>query len=583
MADGDLSVLSDADLMAALQAARAKQAPPPAPVNNGTPVGGWDPTDGMSMSDKVLSGIGRGMVHGVKSVGNLVGLVPDSTLEDMKGIDAPLLKTTSGQVGNLVGEAALTAPLGMGVGAAASKLPMVGSALAGAFPQGIIQGATQGVATADPGDRLSGGLVGGATGGAVGLGTGIAGKLINGLKRTPEAQTLIDNGVFLTPGQMNPSGVWNRVEQMTGHVPGIGELVESSRDDAMHQWQVAAMNKGRAPGSPPIKADSPANMLQQAQDSYKPLYDQAKGFPVTPHIYRGPGQVAVPLDTTMHVAAHAPGVPAGLQQSENSWLQDRLTRLGRNPTSDDLLDLRSEIRQRGREAKLRSDNDSTHVATIADRADQGVTAALNSQLPGPARQALQVADSNYGNYKKLENAVAMSKDNVAEMTPSKLADAVKRGTPAPIYATGGGGPLRDLSRAGSQVFQNRVPPTGVTVTGLGALGGAAAGLGHLAGAVPASAAIGTAAAPAAWMTLTPTGRKFAAGATSPQLNVQDLVSALSSRLGPNGASAAKQLAARGATGALAPYAPGVMTNAAVLATALAGAKKKDEASEEAKR
>jgi hypothetical protein len=267
----------------------------------------------------------------------------------------------------------------------------------------------------------------------------------------------------------------------------------------------------------------------------------------------------VPLSQAFQTAAKAPGVPKSLQASESDWLQDRLTQLPKNPQSDDLLQLRSDIRARARAANLKSDTDSGHVANINGRADQAVTQALNSQLPPEPLAALKSADSNYGNYKIIENAVAKSKDNLAGLTPQKLSQAVYDAVPDAAYARGGGGTLRDLAQAGTEVFQNVSPPTGARIATLGA--GAGAALHPYVGIPAATAALG--------LTGTTTGRALAAGSTAPQQAAQKLVSALRSTVPDPLRRAGGQLALSGGTLAAAPVTQATLPQALAAALMLA--------------
>ena len=493
--------------------------------------------------DRTLAGAGRGLLHTGRSVGNMLGLVPDQVLNDEKAVDAPLMGTTAGQVGNLIGESAATAPLGIGAGSVMSKAPLLADS---ALASSLLQGGIQGAATADPGQHGAGALTGALTG-ALLTGAGkVGGKLVNGLTRSDAAQRLLEEGIDLTPGQMNPQGVFNQFEQATESVPGVRQLIEPSRDAAEHQYQALVISKGAAPGATVNPSGSIHDMLQQAYDSYAPLYDQAKGYPVTPEIW-STGQ-NIPLSTAFTKAAQAPGVPGSIQKSEGAWLSDRLSQLPQNPTSDDLLDLRSAIRQRAREFNLKTDTNAAHIANINSRADQAVTASLTSQLPPAPLQALQTADSNYGNYKLIESAVAKSKDNLAGLTPQKLSQAIYDSIPDGAYARGAGGQLRDLARAGADVFQNVSPPTGARVATLG--GAAIAGATHPLVAIPTGTGMLAAVA-------TPTGRALAQGATAPQQAAQKLGAALSaaanqSKYTRGAADAALQLLGRGATGAMLP-------------------------------
>lgn len=494
------------------------------------------PLRGMSEGDQVLAGMGRGMVHTANSVGNLVGLVPDSTLQDEKQIDAPLLSAANGRFGNIIGEAATTAPLGMGTGALVGRAAPI---LSGALAQGAIQGGVQGAATADPGQRGVNTLVGALTGGALAAGGRVANTAINGLSRTPAAQTLIDHGVSLTPGQMNPAGAMNQFEQAGESLPGFKQIIDPAREASERQYQALVIQRGAAPGAAPIRpSENIHDMLQQAYDSYAPLYQQAHGYPVRPTIMRTQG-ADVPLPQAFQQASRAPGVPQSLQNSENDWLQDRLTQLPRNPQSEDLLQLRSDIRQRARNANLKTDTDSGHIANINSRADQAVTASLQSQLPPEPLHALATADSNYGNYKIIENAVAKSKDNLAGLTPQKLSQSIYDSAADPAYARGAGGPLRDLAQAGTQVFQTVAPPNGSRVATL-AMGGA--GVLHPTVGLPIAAGM-------LGLTGTQTGRRLAAGATVPQQATQRLIDALQNRIPQPVQNVGQQLVTRAGVGA----------------------------------
>lgn len=529
---------SDAEIQQFMQQQLASGAPSTVRVQPGNPYspGPNSPLNGMSEGDQVLAGVGRGMVHTANSVGNLVGLVPDSTLQTQKEIDAPLLSTGAGRFGNIAGEAAVTAPLGMGAGALASRaVPL----LAGPLAQGVIQGGVQGAATADPGDRIVQTLTGALTGGGMAGAARVGNTAVRGLQRTPGAQTLIDQGVSLTPGQMNPAGAMNQFEQAGESLPGFKQIIDPARENAERQYQAVVIQRGAAPGSPPIRpSENIHDMLQQAYDSYAPLYDQARGYPVSPSVVRTAGG-DIPLTQAFQTASRAPGVPHSLQSSENDWLQDRLTQLPRNPQSEDLLQLRSDIRQRARNANLKTDTDSGHIANINGRADQAVTSALQSQLPPEPLRALATADSNYGNYKIIENAVAKSKDNLAGLTPQKLSQSIYDSVADPAYARGGGGGLRDLAQAGTQVFQTVAPPNGSRVATL-AMGGA--GVLHPTIGLPVAAGM-------LGLTGTQTGRRLAAGATAPQQAVQRLAASLQNRVPQPVQNVGQQLVTRAGVGA----------------------------------
>jgi hypothetical protein len=487
------------------------------------PVEQYDPTADMGTGQRVLAGIGQGMTNVGRHAANLVGLQSDEQLADAKALDAPLLATGAGKTGALIGEVAATAPLMVGGAGVVGRVGMGAKVLSNPIARGVVEGAAQGALMADPGEKGAGAIMGGAFGGALPAAGAGLGKLAHGIKRTPEAERLLAQGVDLTPGQMNPGGIWNQMEESWQSVPLVGPVIKGARDNAQNSFQRAATQAAAAPGA--RIAQGPADeMLDAAYKSFAPLYDQARGFPLYPGTLRTQGG-DVALATfggkpgALRRAALDRGVRAddATRKSVGQWLENQLTQLpgkGRGQvSSDDLLDLRSAIRTEARKAATKGDDAAADLLKNGERA---ITESLESQLPADALQALRTADSRYGIYKTLEDAVARSKDMPGGFTPSKLSEAVagaNRGLGKGSYARGGGGPLRDLSEAGTATMNVRSPPTGQRLAAIGlplAASGAAPGV-----AVPAGAAL-------LGMVGTQTGRRAAAG----QLPAQKLAQAL---------------------------------------------------------
>lgn len=172
---------SEADVLAYAQ--RQFQAPEKSPL--------LDPTEGMSTGQKLLAGIGKGMVdvgRGAKQIGlqaldfvspesqNLSSLITGPTsrsaryqkeIDESRRLDAPLMDTKSGAVGNVLGNIAAAAP--------AMFIPGANS-VAGASVMGGAMGALQPTATGE--SRLENAGVGAALGGAGQYGLGkLAGAL----------------------------------------------------------------------------------------------------------------------------------------------------------------------------------------------------------------------------------------------------------------------------------------------------------------------------------------------------------------------------------------------------------------------
>ena len=469
-----------------------------------------DPTEGMSGLQKFVVGIGQGLSNVGRHAGNMVGMVSDEDLAESKRLDTHILNTGAGKAGSFLGEMAATAPIGMGVAGLAGRTALGAKTVASPIGRGVVEGATQGAVMADPGERGAGAVLGGALGSVLpGVAAG-ARKMATGVSRTPEAQMLLDRGVDLTPGQMNPGGVLNHMEEAWQSVPLVGSAISAARQKGQQGFQRVLAEEAAAPGTK-IAQGGMDEMLDAAYKSFQPLYDQAKGFPVSPKIMTSTG-TDVPLSSAFQQAARSGSVRATdeTRKSVSRWLANQLTQIKGNAQSDDLLALRSNIRGEMRKAKLSQD---TAAHDLLQKAEKSVTEALDSQLPPAAMQAVKTADAQYGKYKILEDAVRRGGDQPGGATPAQVSQAVRSATEAGQYARGGGR-MRDLASAGREVFTPTQAPTGQRL--------AAIGLPLAAGAMePVSAA--TVGSALAGLIGTQTGRKLAAGSTKGQKLAQALM------------------------------------------------------------
>lgn len=359
------------------------------------------------------------------------------------------LATTAGPVASRVGQLLAANPRLQAAGATTGAVSGQGAAEAGAGPK------TQLVAT------VLGSLAPSATLQTVGRAAIKAGT---GLTRTPQAQRLLDAGVDLTPGQMNPKGLTNQLEETVQSAPLVGPIVRNARDNARGTFQRAAAQEGSAPGTT-IAQGPQAQMVDEAYQSFAPLYDQAKGFPVVPRILSTTGP-DVALDTALNRAVLNRGVRATAddRSAVQGFLDEQLTKPLR--TSDDLLNIRSAVRA---EARAAQQSGQTGQAQLLDDADAALTQALDSQLPPDALRALRTADAKYGDYKTLERAAARSADRPEGFTPNDLSQAIasaNRGANAGSYARGGGGPLRQLAADARASLDVRAPATGARLAAL---------------------------------------------------------------------------------------------------------------------
>lgn len=502
----------------------------------------------MSGPQRFAAGMGQGAVNLGRQVGNMVGLVGDDKLAEAAERDKELLATGAGKAGAFAGEVLASAPVGglAGVGAkqallrAAPKLGTAGASLAGAGAAGALEGA----AAAGPDNRLAGAALGGTVGAAM---PWAASRLASPINATPEARLLMDRGVDLTPGQMNPRSAIGALEEVGSKVPFIEKHRAKAQEGAVRR----ALQMGAAPSSTFSRV--PGQVLDQmpAEDaaarmmgSYKPGYGSLRGIPVEPRQMNVAGP-DVPLATfpqtrgLLEQAARDPGISATAKdrKAANQFMQNALTQLpgagkGAKPVDFEAIQrLRTTLRT---EARRLANNPST-----ADRADlirrgaDSVTDVLESQLKGSDFSRLQGLDRRYADAATLRNAMERSGGREGGFTFSQAMAALRPGEGSTFGTGGTGSDLSQFVRAGKKVFDEKTPATGarLILPGLAALG------------------LGKAAIiPAAGITLaatTKTGRKLAGGNTAAQRKLAAKLAALRKRSG------AYEGAAGGAAGAAA--------------------------------
>jgi hypothetical protein len=148
------------------------------------------------------------------------------------------------------------------------------------------------------------------------------------------------------------------------------------------------------------------------------------------------------------------------------FLDNQVTRLkagakdeaGRVPLGDMLRTL-SDIRKASR-AALQSEKYDLHQ--ILARAEDAFEQSIESQATPQTRAELRALNAKYRDFKTVEDAVIRAKDAPGGISPAQLSMSVKATEPQRSrYAAGGGGELRDLSKAVRTVFDESIsPPTG---------------------------------------------------------------------------------------------------------------------------
>lgn len=200
----------------------------------------YDPTEGMSTTEKVLAGIGKAMTDSARGVGQLVGLVDQKDIEEAKKRDEALMNTGAGTAGNIIGNIATLAPTALIPGVNTVRGAALINGLAGAA---LTPGSVE--------DRALAATYG-AGGGAAGVG---AAKLLSGTAKAASAAAapLTQKGQEKIIGDVMRRAAGENVDDVIARMRGARELVPGSVPTAAEVAEsggVAALQRAMAQANP---------------------------------------------------------------------------------------------------------------------------------------------------------------------------------------------------------------------------------------------------------------------------------------------------------------------------------------------
>lgn len=440
-----------------------------------------DPTDGMSVADKVLAGFGKAFSDsglGAEQIAawvgqHIPGVDPASArawaaqlaqqADERKRLDAPLMKTGPGFAGNLAGQVAQT--LAVPVGAPETAL---GRVLASAGV-GAGQGALQPIGQDDSrswNTALSAGL--GAGGQAVG---NAIGSLASGAKAaTPQAQAAVDlanaNGGVVTRGQASQSGFIQRLEKMLASLPGSGRFYANAEAknqaaalNALHNvtgGDAGALIQAAGAGKNFIVDQPMIDDLRGVGQQFAGLADRdaPNGALKTVEQYVGGSQIANPALQGFSASAKAQAIAQGVPEfiggtSPKYAVGDVMPMVGPQGDFNNYQALRSLYGKRAWGGG--DDADKAAYSAVQDALDNAAMRSLQAQGADPT--AIANARLAYAAQKIAQPArIVDGNGNVVGYSPAKLAARVAQvdaSQPGMIDRLGPAGQtLRDLAAFG---------------------------------------------------------------------------------------------------------------------------------------
>lgn len=460
---------------------------------------------GVGTGQRTLEGIGSGMVGMVKKAGNLLhsdaaenGLAElisgpkkdasffsKDSIEKQKKTDEDLADTTAGKVGQLIGETAITAPIGGAVGAGVKGLagaralstaaPVLARALASAPLRAAIEGATVGAISSDPGERGAGALTGGALGGTLSKLGQVGGRILKGaVKKSDAAEDLQliaeqhgdDIHIPLAQAAGDQDNVTRLVKtiyrSVLPNIPTVEGRLAGQSEKALEKVRKFALDEATPNG-----VTLPANAAEDVGSTTRTLkagFDASYDSIVKPHTFRIPSKLSQGMEG--YISSKMPGIDStSLNRAVGAIdsIVDRFRDGNLVVDGANMLNIKTEV---GNAIKQTTDRQTKAAMVHGSKVIDGI---IKSRLQAlgklPAYEALS---EPYRNFKVLQSAAKASKPNRGNFTPATLA----RRSPDPSD-------MLHLAQSANETLgqkATRASTAGKILTGM-ALGGTGYGLG----------------------------------------------------------------------------------------------------------
>lgn len=295
-----------------------------------------------------------------------------------------------------------------------------------------------------------------------------------GVKLSPQAQLLADEGVTLTPGQIK-GGAVKRAEDAATSIPVLGDAIKSAQRKGIETFDAAALNRALEPIGgklPPfIKGNAAVEYTyHKLGDAYDSLLPNLKGdlnaVPGAGGLPKVAGQAAPPsfrqeLDNIRSMAQNLPEPQRGqVGRIIDREIIDRFTAQGK-ASGETLKEIESKL---GGLSKTFGKSEDYDTRTMGDAVKEMQNSMRRMvENVNPAHQGeLQKINEGYANFKKVQNAAGRVGANEGVFTPAQLHAAVRAGDPSKDKArfSEGNALMQDLSGAGKAVLSPTVPDSG---------------------------------------------------------------------------------------------------------------------------
>lgn len=441
----------------------------------------------MGTGGRIAAGAGKALYDTVRGAGEIVGLEKPSDVAQSRVQDEALMRTGSGKAGNVLGYVGEAVPAGLLAGGAAGA---TAAGVGARMLSGGVSGGAQGYAApyASTGEHVANTLVGAGLGAAI-PGAGAAGaNILRGLA-TPEARTLLEQGVRLTPGQMIGGAVKSTEDKLTS-LPVVGGAIRKAQQRALDDFNVATVQKALEPIGVKLGNATQAGYeaIQDGREAISKAYDsvlgQMKG--------RVDSQLTTKIASTLtnHVNTLPDALSRKLMQTVD---EDVLQKLGKGQMvgGKEVKEVISNLGNEIRSASQSMDPAYRQLGKAYQAIQNDVKAMLKRNNSKALGEELSNVDASHARMLRVENAAARVGSQEGKFTPNALRSAA-RAEDASYKKRGfsqGNALMQDMADAGVATLPSKVPDSGTAgrlMMDAGLLGGGAA-TGHLPAVLAAGA------------------------------------------------------------------------------------------------
>lgn len=445
-------------------------------------------TAGMSTFDRAAAGVGKSISDMWLGLRSLTGNASGEEVAERRRLDAPLMDTTAGTVGNIVGQVGMAlAPGGAIAGAGrlanaagaarsgaaltrAGMAAMTPTTLRGAAGLGAGFGAIQPAVSME--ERFGNAALGGA--GAAGGFAALSGLARAVRPNTDEAvQGLLRQGVTPTPGQIL-GGTFKRTEEALTSVPIVGDAIKAGQGRAVADLNRAVAGRALAPvGVKLPKGVEGREAVAFVGDTLGKKYDD-----LLPNLtMQADGGFISDVINLRNMVSSGSIDPAKAQQFESLLQNQVLSKFmpgadgAPTLTGQTMKGIESDLGQLASRFRTSPDPDQQMVGDALLELQSVLRSNVERMNPQYAKE-LRAINEGYAVFKRMQRAASGVGADEGVFSAAQLQGAVKaldRSKDKRAFAEGSA-LLQDLSEPARAVLGNRVPDSGTALRSLTALG-----------------------------------------------------------------------------------------------------------------